>query len=27
VKAEIETVLQDLKTFMVKGYVKTQDDW
>jgi hypothetical protein len=27
VKAEIEKVLEDLKVFMVKGYVKTQDDW
>jgi len=27
VKAEIDKVLADLKIFMVKGYVKTQDDW
>ncbi len=27
VKAEIDKVLADLKLFMVKGYVKTQDDW
>lgn len=27
VKTEIDKVLADLKIFMVKGYVKTQDDW
>lgn len=27
VKTEIDKVLVDLKIFMVKGYVKTQDDW
>lgn len=27
VNAEIDKVLADLKIFMVKGYVKTQDDW
>ncbi len=27
VNTEIDKVLADLKVFMVKGYVKTQDDW
>jgi hypothetical protein len=27
VKTEIDKVLADLKLFMVKGYIKTQDDW
>lgn len=27
IKTEIDKVLADLKIFMVKGYVKTQDDW